>query len=551
MKDGPILLVEDTPSLAMLYETILRRAGCEVDVALTGARGLEMLAARGHPVVLLDLMLPDADGLEILSRLQESAPGAKVIAITANGSINRAVQAMRAGAFDFLVKPFDERRLLAALDNALAARRLEAERDPAGREDDAAPEAPAPVPEAHRFHGFVGGSGAMQEIYAKIRSIARSTATVFITGESGTGKEVCAQAIHAESQRAAAPFVPLNCAAIPRDLLESEVFGHLKGSFTGAISDQKGAAALADGGTLFMDEICEMSLGLQTKLLRFLQTSMIQPVGAAAPRKVDVRILCATNRDPMEEVRQGRFREDLFYRLHVVPIHLPPLRARDDDPVEIANAALRDLAAEEGKAFRRMSPDVEAIFRAHPWPGNVRQLQNAMRNVVVLHDGPEVTADMLPPELIAGLRPVPPAGHGARAASGGAWAGEPPEEIDWTRDPGAIGRAPAPMRAPLSAPIGAGLSGHAPDPLPRRPLHDTPAPQAQGGPGAARRADPADAVDGLVGLTLAEVEEALIERTIARCDGSIPQAAKMLGVSPSTLYRKRGAPLRRRGDAAG
>ena len=191
----------------------------------------------------------------------------------------------------------------------------------------------------------------MQDIYRMVRSIGRSTATVFITGESGTGKEVCARAIHAMSTRAGKPFVPLNCAAIPRDLLESEVFGHLKGAFTGALSDKPGAAAVADGGTLFLDEICEMDLSLQTKLLRFLQTSTIQPVGAARPIPVDVRIVCATNRDPAEEVRAGRFREDLYYRLHVVPIHMPPLRARPEDIMDIAQASLRRVRRRGGQGF--------------------------------------------------------------------------------------------------------------------------------------------------------------------------------------------------------
>lgn len=478
---GPVLLVEDTPSLAMLYESVLKRAGHAVDVALSGEDAEARFAESGHGVVLLDLMLPDADGLDILRSLRLRAPDTKVIAITANGSINRAVQAMRAGAFDFLVKPFDDRRLLSALSNALAARRTEADAaEPDG--DDARP---ADAPPALAFQGFVGSSPRMRDVYGMIRSIARSTATVFVTGESGTGKEVCAHAIHGLSHRADKPFVPLNCAAIPRDLLESEVFGHLKGSFTGAISDQKGAAAMADGGTLFMDEICEMGLGLQSKLLRFLQTSMIQPVGASTPRKVDVRIVCATNRDPAEEVRAGRFREDLFYRLHVVPIHLPPLRDREDDAVEIAETLLRQFSAEEGKSFRRLSPDAVDIFRAHPWPGNVRQLQNTVRNVVVLHDAQEVATHMLPGDLIAGLRP-----------------------------------------ANLNPP--AHLTTFAPAPAPAM----RPAADSEGLPALVRP---------LVGSALADVERELIEATIADCGGSIPRAARLLAVSPSTLYRKRSA----------
>jgi DNA-binding NtrC family response regulator len=311
----------------------------------------------------------------------------------------------------------------------------------------------------------------MAEIYRMVRSIGRSTATVFITGESGTGKEVCARAIHAMSTRARRPFVPLNCAAIPRDLLESEVFGHLKGAFTGALSDKPGAAAVADGGTLFLDEICEMDLSLQTKLLRFLQTSTIQPVGAARPIPVDVRIVCATNRDPAEEVRQGRFREDLYYRLHVVPIHMPPLRARREDIMEIAEASLARYAAEEGKGFRGFDPEVARIFASRPWPGNVRQLLNVIRNIVVLHDGPVLLPGMLPTEIALGPGVTYAGDRGAPAA--------------WS--PRATGR---------------------------------------------------DRVLPLVGMPLADVERELIEATIAHCDGSIPRAAKMLALSPSTVYRK-------------
>ena len=310
-----------------------------------------------------------------------------------------------------------------------------------------------------------------------VRAIGRSTATVFITGESGTGKEVCARAIHAMSNRAKKPFVPLNCAAIPRDLLESEVFGHLKGAFTGALSDKPGAAAVANGGTLFLDEICEMDLSLQTKLLRFLQTSTIQPVGAPRPIPVDVRIVCATNRDPAEEVRAGRFREDLYYRLHVVPIHMPPLRARPEDIIDIAEASLTQFAAEEGKGFEGFEPAAARLLAGRPWPGNVRQLLNVIRNVVVLHDGPLVRADMLPAELAPGNGPSLVHDRG------------PTAEIAWT------------PKAPAT--------------------------------GSTR-----EHIAALIGLSLADIERELIEATIEHCEGSVPRAARMLEVSPSTLYRK-------------
>jgi two-component system, repressor protein LuxO len=462
-----VLLVEDTPSLSMVYSSVLSRAQHDVACAYTLAEARAACAEQPPRLVLLDLQLPDGDGLDLLDELHRDAPDCRVIVITANGSINRAVAAMRAGAFDFLVKPFDEGRLLSAVQNAVASAPFAPE---AADEPPAAPEG---------FRGFIGSSPAMTEIYRMVRSIGRSTATVFITGESGTGKEVCARAIHAASTRAHKPFVPLNCAAIPRDLLESEVFGHLKGAFTGALSDKPGAAAVADGGTLFLDEICEMDLSLQTKLLRFLQTSMIQPVGAARAVPVDVRIVCATNRDPAEEVRLGRFREDLFYRLHVVPIQMPPLRERPEDIMQIARAMLQKYSGEEGKCFTGFDPEVEQIFTRRPWPGNVRQLINVIRNIVVLHDGPMVLPGMLPTEIAIG------AGLGQVAN-------------------GAQGAVTPPTVQPL----------------------------------AAEAVTTRERVAPLVGTPLADVERELIEATIEHCDGSIPRAAKILELSPSTIYRK-------------
>ena len=232
-----------------------------------------------------------------------------------------------------------------------------------------------------------------------LESAASSRATVFITGESGTGKEVCAETLHRLSPRKDHPLVVLNCAAIPRDLIESEIFGHIKGSFTGAISDREGAASRANGGTLFLDEICEMELELQSKLLRFIQTGCFQRVGSNRQERVDIRFVCATNRDPFAEVQAGRFREDLFYRLHVIPVSLPPLRERDEDVLMIARRFLHEFTQEEGKPFSGFSREVENLFPAYSWPGNVRQLQNVIRNIVVLHHGEMVMPSMLPAPL--------------------------------------------------------------------------------------------------------------------------------------------------------
>ena len=473
---APLLLIEDTSSLQLVYRSVLESAGHRVVVSGDAATGLAAFRAHHPEVVLLDLMLPDRDGLALMRDMMAERPTTRVVVITSNGSINKAVEAMRAGAHDFLVKPFDEGRFLSAVDIALRIGQPGAA--PAGRVPEpprmgAVPPAPAssrlaaasaarPVPTGD----FLGSSPAMQQVHDKIRSVARSMATVFITGESGTGKELCAQAVHDQSPRARGPFIALNCGAIPSDLLESEVFGHVRGSFTGAVSDKPGAAAAADGGTLFLDEVCEMDLALQPKLLRFLQTSAVTPVGATKPRKVDVRIVCATNRDPLEAVRRGAFREDLYYRLFVVPIHMPPLRDRGEDVIEIAEAALARFSAEEGRAFRGLDAEVRRLFLSLPWPGNVRQVLNVMRNVVVLNDGATVTSSMLPGEL--------------------------------ARQTGAV---------PL-------------------PLADATVPVVA-------------LADRLAGMTLAQIEQLVIEAAIERNGGSVPRAARELDVAPSTLYRKR------------
>ena len=457
-KAAAVLLVEDTQSLQMLYRKVLTDAGHVVRVASTAAEGMASFAAQPAQVVVLDLGLPDRDGLEMICDILALQADTRIIVITANASINRAVEAMRAGAHEFLVKPFDEGRFVAAVN--LAVRGL-------GKRP-----APTRAPGASDLETvqdgrpFLGSSDVMGRVYAKIGSVATSMATVFITGESGTGKELCALAVHGGSARAKGPFIALNCGAIPHDLLESEVFGHVKGSFTGAISDRPGAATAADGGTLFLDEICEMAPALQTKLLRFLQTSTVLPVGATRPQKVNVRIVCATNRDPLDAVRRGRFREDLYYRLFVVPIHMPPLRDRGNDVIEIAQAALQQIAGEEGRFFEGLSTEVVDLFRRLPWPGNVRQVLNVVRNIVVLNAGGLVTLAMLPEALCEQM-----------------------------------GRA-----------------------------HESEAPLV------ANAAEPG--LDSLIGRPLAEIERLIVTATLARHGGSVPKAARVLELSPSTLYRK-------------
>jgi len=388
-----VLIVEDSQSLAEIYSHTLRGEQARVVQAATLAAARAAIATDPPAVVLLDLRLPDGDGADLLKEIKRADPDAVVIVITAHGSINGAVDAIRGGAEDFLVKPFATQRLLTTVRNSLERHRLSRLvriMSPTGGSAD--------------FEGFVGADASMQAVYRIVEQAAASTATVFVTGESGTGKEVCAEAIHRRSNRARGPFVAINCAAFPHDLIESEVFGHTRGAFTGATSDREGAASRADGGTLFLDEICDMDLTLQTRLLRFLQTGFVQKVGSDRPERVDVRFVCATNRDPMEEVRAGRFREDLYYRLHVLPIHLPPLRERGDDAVIIARHFLGCFSREEGKQFQGFTAEAEALIASYAWPGNVRQLQNMVRNITVLHDGDRVGAEHLAPVLESAQR---------------------------------------------------------------------------------------------------------------------------------------------------
>jgi DNA-binding NtrC family response regulator len=383
-----ILIVEDTLPMAVLYEAYLRGEAWDVTLASSLAQARAHIDARVPDAIVIDVGLPDGNGIDLLREIRAKGLPTESIVVTGTGSMKLAIEAMREGAYDFLVKPFDRDRLTVTLRNALERRNLADTvvelREEFGRD---------------RYYGFVGASLPMLAVYRIIDSAAQSKATVFVTGESGTGKEVCAEAIHKRSPRAKAPFVALNCAAIPKDLLESEIFGHVRGSFTGATADRAGAALQAHRGTLFLDEIGEMDLNLQGKLLRFLQTGRVQRVGDSTPQDVDVRIVCATNRDPAVEVAAGRFREDLFYRLHVIPIALPPLREREGDVLLIARELLKRYAREEHKRFAEFTDEAEAALAGYAWPGNVRELQNVVRSAVVLHDGDAIDAGMLPDRL--------------------------------------------------------------------------------------------------------------------------------------------------------
>lgn len=459
-----ILLVEDSPSQAAAYAAYLSTESLNISHVGTGMEALSRIASCEPTVILLDLGLPDISGLDLLRKFKSQGLSSSIIIITDDDNVETAVTAMRSGADDFLAKPFDAQRLRVTVKNALRNHKLE-----------------NLVRSYHatynrsNFHGLVGSSRAMQTVYHTIANVADSAATVFITGETGTGKELCAQALHEESSRADAPFLAINCAAIPRDLMESEIFGHVKGAFTGALADRNGAAYEANGGTLFLDEICEMSPDVQAKLLRFIQTGTFRKIGSTETETVDIRFVSATNRDPLAEVAAGRFREDLYYRLHVVPLELPALRDREDDLMLVANHFLQLYATEEGKDLRKFSGRARELLLQYRWPGNVRELQNVIRNVVVLNSGHEVTPKMLPTHMSE--------------------------------------------RADDQSPIVNADSAMAMNPMP-----STSHTVSDRTLTTIRRLD--------------EVEREYIEYVIQTCDNNVPRAAAMLGVSPSTIYRK-------------
>lgn len=473
-----ILIVEDDPLMADRCAIDLSQ--WNVTMAATGGEALDQVRRYAPDVVVLDLLLPDINGMEILKTIQDEDIPSRVVVITSQASVRLAVDALKAGACDFLVKPFTSQRLKVTVRNIIETQRLD--RQVRHLTEDFA------LPAQISGTRFIGSSAIMYGIFRMIEAAAPSRATVFITGESGTGKELCAEAIHRSSPRSQGAFIALNCAAIPRDLMESELFGHVKGAFTGAIATREGAASRADAGTLFLDEIGEMDLGLQGKLLRFLQTGLVQKVGSDTAQKVDIRVICATNRNPLRDIEEGRFREDLYYRLHVIPIHLPPLRERDGDALEIAEVLLQQLSREEGKGFRSLSRPAALAIAGYDWPGNVRQLENTLRSAIVLNNGTELALNMLPDTV--------------QAVASNSTEGDifPSMLAKGTVTPLREEDAYA-SHALLSPPRSANLHSDI------KPLW--------------------------------LIEKDAIEAAIERCGGNIPKAAALLEVSPSTIYRKK------------
>jgi DNA-binding NtrC family response regulator len=490
-----ILIVDDDPVQRRLLENMLTRTGYEVLIAEGGDAAAALLAsadAARIDAVVLDLVMPDLDGLGVLAKMHEAGLNIPVIVQTAHGGIDNVVSAMRAGATDFVVKPVGAERLQVSLRNALATSALQDELARIKRSRSG----------TLTFRDIITRSPRMHAVLRTAEKAAASAIPVLIEGPSGVGKELIAHAIHGSGERRMKPFVAVNCGAIPENLVESILFGHEKGAFTGATERHTGKFVEASGGTLFLDEVGELPPAAQVKLLRALQEGEVEPVGARKTVKVDVRVISATNRDLIADVRDGRFREDLFYRLHVFPIAVPPLSERPEDVPELTRHFLARFGAEEGKRVRSISAEALALLTAYRWPGNVRQLENAVFRAVVLAEGDEVGIDDFPQIAALAARPGPevPASEAAKPAAVMEVAPESvPPLADRRREPD---------------------GSMAPHPLPLPPaslrLFD--------GKGEVR--------------SLEEIEAEVIRFAVTHYHGQMSEVARRLRIGRSTLYRK-------------
>ncbi|MDE2285592.1 MAG: sigma-54-dependent Fis family transcriptional regulator [Hyphomicrobiales bacterium] len=487
-----ILIVDDDPVQCRLLEGMLQKFGYETTAIDNGDGALALLTgADGGRIdcVILDLVMPNLDGLGVLARLRQAAINVPVIVQTAHGGIDNVVSAMRAGAVDFVVKPVGAERMQVSLRNALTTSALEGELNRIKHSRSG----------TLGFKDIITRSPAMQSVLRIAEKAAASNIPVLVAGESGVGKELIARAIHGSGERASKPFVAVNCGAMPENLVESILFGHEKGSFTGATERHVGKFVEASGGTLFLDEVGELPLAAQVKLLRAIQEGEVEPVGARKPSKVNVRIISATNRDLIADVKDGRFREDLFYRLHVFPITVPPLRSRPADIPALARHFLALFAAEEGKRIRQIAPEALQLLSSYRWPGNIRQLENAVFRAVVLAEGdtigisefPQVTANIATPAPALILGQVE----------------EPPEYVAQSREISeAISEEPTPLPSQTSAV----------QPPETVPLFN---------------------LDGDV-RPLDEIEADLIRYAITHYQGQMSEVARRLRIGRSTLYRK-------------
>ncbi|MCC7386059.1 MAG: sigma-54-dependent Fis family transcriptional regulator [Deltaproteobacteria bacterium] len=457
-----VLIVDDEVNLRKVLEAMLRREGYHVLTASDGQEALERLAKHPVDLVLTDLRMPKLDGMSLLRQVLAEYTGIPVIILTAHGTVDNAVEAMKLGAFDFLTKPFDKDELRVVVHKAAATAELNTAE---------------PQPSAGSRHGLIGNSPRLQAVFKMIEKVSGAPSTVLITGESGTGKELVASAIHVASPRKDKPFIRINCAAIPRDLIESELFGYERGAFTGAVASKPGRFELADAGTLFLDEIGEIPMEMQVKLLRALQESEFERVGGVTTTHVDVRLIAATNRDLRAEITAGKFREDLFHRLNVVPIELPPLRERTEDiPLLVDHFRQKyNKRLAKDPPIERLTEGAVACLMTYAWPGNIRELENVMERAMLFAEGGVITPDELPDQL-------------RRAGE----LSEPEQEASPEQ-----GRSPPPAQA---TPIG--------------PLKE------------------------IVRLHTESLEKDLITRALEETGGNVTQAARKLAISRKSLQNK-------------
>ena len=487
-----VLIVDDDPAQRRILEEMIKRQGFETKTTNSGEQAIQILEGPDHgsiSLVLLDLIMPGVDGMAVLERLSGKPGIPPIIVQTANGSIDAAISAMRAGAADFVIKPASPERLEVSIKTALKIEALSGEISRIKKKAEG----------TLTFNDLIIRGEAMQRVIALGKRAASSNIPVLIEGESGVGKELIARAIQGESERAGKPFVTVNCGAIPENLVESILFGHEKGSFTGASERRIGKFQEADGGTLFLDEVGELPLEAQVKLLRALQEGEIDPVGSKKPVKVNFRLISATNRDMIQQVKDGKFREDLYYRLNVFPIWVPPLRDRVEDVPELAQHFVARFAAEEGKRVSGMSADALNLIKAYTWPGNVRQLENAVFRAVVLCDRPELTVNEFP-QIAAHV-------EGFHAV---------------------IPDAPAePMRQPVyTGPALLGAENRIPHTV-----------EVRGDVGASSLGIPAMDASGDI-RSLEAIEADMIRLALGRYRGHMTEVAKRLNIGRSTLYRK-------------
>jgi len=385
-----ILIVDDEPLMRISIADALIAEGYDVKGVESGRDGIYLTSKNSYDIIITDLKLPEVDGIEILKTSLKYSPKTKVIMITAYGSVDTAVQAMKQGAYDYITKPFSMEELLIIVRHLIEFRELEYENLQLREKID----------EKYAFEGIVGHSAKMQEVLEKVKIVADTASTVLITGESGTGKELIANAIHYHSSRKDNPFIKVSCAALPETLLEAELFGYEKGAFTGALKQKKGRFELANSGTLFLDEIGEISPTIQVKLLRVLQERQFERLGGTETLNVDVRIICATQRDLKKEIKQGVFREDLYYRLNVVPIHILPLREREEDIVLIANSFIKKFSTQNNKEIEGISPEARDMLTNYPFPGNVRELEHAIERAVILGNNKYIQPLDMPEDIL-------------------------------------------------------------------------------------------------------------------------------------------------------